>query len=119
MTAKSPVVDKATLRFEPAAGVIPTAPVEMSDGVEIDVVKVGPACMAKVLPVPVCAATEVVFPALVIGPVRFALVITVAAKLPVPDPVTPPVKVIVWSPVFDPDTEGDAPRTSVLAASPS
>jgi|SRR3990167_1256697 len=42
-------------------------------------------------------------PTEVTSPVRFALVITVAAKLPVPLPVTPPVRVIVWSPVFVPD----------------
>jgi hypothetical protein len=50
-------------------------------------------------------AIEVAFPLEVIGPVRLAFVITVAAKLPVPLPVTPPVKVIVWSPVLAPEIE--------------
>jgi len=67
-------------------------------------VNAGAALIAKVLPVPVCEATEVAFPTDVIGPVKLAFVITVAAKLPVPLPVTPPVRVIVWSPVLVPDT---------------
>jgi len=41
------------------------------------------------------AAIAVAFPVLVTSPVKFAFVTTVAAKLPVPLPVTPPVKVIV------------------------
>jgi hypothetical protein len=65
-------------------------------------VRVGDADITKVLPVPVCEATEVAFPTEVIGPVKFALVTTVAAKDPVPDPVTPPVRVIVWSPELVP-----------------
>ena len=55
------------------------------------------------------------------GPVRLAFVTTVAAKEPVPLPVTPPVKVMVWSPVFAPEIEtAPAPMVSaeVLAALP-
>ena len=36
-TLKSPLVESETLRLEPAAGVIPTAPVEISEGVETEV----------------------------------------------------------------------------------
>jgi hypothetical protein len=43
------------------------------------VVKAGLVCITKVLPVPVCEATDVAFPTEVIGPVKFALVVTVAA----------------------------------------
>src|SRR3989338_189872 len=49
------------------------------------VVKVGLACITKVVPVPVCAAILVALPTEVIGPVRLALVVTVAA-LPVIEP---------------------------------
>lgn len=45
-------------------------------------VKVGPDCMAKVVPVPVCAAIEVAFPTEVIGPVRFAFVVTLPQVKP-------------------------------------
>jgi hypothetical protein len=45
-------------------------------------------------------------------------VITVAAKLPVPEPVTPPVKVIVWSPVLVPEMVEFPVMVRVLAASP-
>jgi hypothetical protein len=41
------------------------------------------------------AATVVALPTLVTSPVRLAFVTTVAGKLPVPVPVTPPVSVIV------------------------
>jgi hypothetical protein len=50
-------------------------------------------------------AIDVALPEDVIGPVRLAFVTTVAAKLPVPEPVTPPVRVMVWSPVFAPEIE--------------
>jgi hypothetical protein len=50
--------------------------------------------MAKVVPVPVWEAMEVAFPTEVIGPVRFALVVTVAA-LPVTDPTIAAVTVRV------------------------
>ena len=43
----------------------------------------------------------------------------VAAKEPVPLPVTSPVSVIVWSPVLEPDTLADAPTVSVLEVSPT
>jgi hypothetical protein len=46
--------------------------------------------------------SELEFPTEVIGPVKLALVTTVAANEPVPLPVTPPVRVMVWSPVFVP-----------------
>jgi hypothetical protein len=45
-------------------------------------IRVGEVFITNVLPVPVCEAMAVAFPTLVIGPVRFALVVTVAA-LPV------------------------------------
>ena len=48
--------------------------------------------ITKVEPVPVCEATEVVFPELVIGPDKLALVVTVAA-FPVIFPVTFPLYV--------------------------
>ena len=80
------------------------------------VVNVGDACMTNVLPVPVCAATEVAFPIDVIGPVKLALVTTVAAKLPVPLPVTPPVNVIVWSPVLVPLTVASPEMVSMRLA---
>lgn len=51
-----------------------------ADGVPMfGVVSIGEACITNVLPVPVCAATAVAFPVLVIGPVRLAFVVTVAA----------------------------------------
>lgn len=66
-------------------------------------VKVGDVCMTNVDPVPVCEATDVVFPTDVIGPVRFALVVTVAAfpvvlpELPDTLPVTLPVRLaVIW-----------------------
>jgi hypothetical protein len=43
LTAKSPVVAKFILRFEPDAGVIPTAPELIIDGVVICVVNTGEA----------------------------------------------------------------------------
>src|SRR3989344_1014165 len=49
------------------------------------VTKVGEVSITKVVPVPVWAATAVALPTEVIGPVRFALVVTVAA-LPVIEP---------------------------------
>jgi hypothetical protein len=45
-------------------------------------IRVGEVFITNVLPVPVCEAMTVELPTLVIGPVRFALVVTVAA-LPV------------------------------------
>jgi hypothetical protein len=54
------------------------------------VTRVGLACMTKVDPVPVWAATAVVFPLEVIGPLRLALVVTVA-ELPVQLPELPEV----------------------------
>ena len=52
-------------------------------------VKVGEVSITNLEPVPVCEATEVVFPTLVIGPVKFAFVTTVVAF---PTEVTIPVK---------------------------
>jgi hypothetical protein len=51
-------------------------------------IRVGEVFITNVLPVPVCEAMAVAFPTLVIGPVRFALVVTVAA-LPVVEPELP------------------------------
>ena len=56
------------------------------------VTNVGEVFITNVDPVPVCEATDVVFPALVIGPVKLALVVTVAA-FPVILPVTFPLYV--------------------------
>ena len=56
------------------------------------VTSVGEVFITNVEPVPVCEATEVVFPELVIGPVKLALVVTVAA-FPVMFPVTFPLYV--------------------------
>lgn len=76
----------------------PTLPAEAFDAsvtpVMFGVFMVGDACMTNVEPVPVCAATEVAFPTLVIGPVRFAFVVTFPAVRPeaVPDKVPPNVK---------------------------
>jgi hypothetical protein len=52
------------------------------------VIRVGEVFITNVLPVPVCEAMAVVLPTLVIRPVRFALVVTVAA-LPVVEPELP------------------------------
>jgi hypothetical protein len=52
------------------------------------VIRVGEVFITNVLPVPVCEAMAVAFPTLVIGPVRFAFVVTVAA-LPVVEPELP------------------------------
>ena len=49
--------------------------------------------------------TVAALPTEVTPPVRLAFVTTVAANDPVPLPVTPPVSVIVWSPVLLPLTE--------------
>jgi hypothetical protein len=60
-------------------------------------IRVGEVFITNVLPVPVCEAMAVAFPTLVIGPVRFALVVTVAA-LPVVEvelPVTLPTMGLV------------------------
>jgi len=60
-----------------------------AEGVPIfGVVSVGLACITNVVPVPVCAAIAVAFPEDVIGPVRFALVVTVPAVNPAAVPVT-------------------------------
>ena len=47
-------------------------------------VKLGLACITKVLPVPVCAVTAVALPDELIGPVRLALVVTVDAVVALP-----------------------------------
>src|ERR1700723_1129724 len=61
------------------------------------VVSVGLACITNVVPVPVCAATAVAFPVLVIGPVRLALVVTWPAVKDEAVPVRPlplPLKLV-------------------------
>ena len=97
------VADAFVPEFKLVAGRFPVTPVVRgkpvafvntpAEGVPIfGVVNVGLACITNVLPVPVWAATEVAFPTDVIGPVRLALVTTVATWLPFPGPaVTPPV----------------------------
>ena len=49
----------------------------------VGVTKVGLVFMTKVDPVPVCDATEVAFPELVIGPVKFALIALAVVIAPV------------------------------------
>ena len=54
-----------------------------ADGVpKSGVMSVGEVFITKVLPVPVCEATAVALPTEVMGPVRLALVVTVAALPP-------------------------------------
>ena len=50
-------------------------------------IRVGDVFITNVLPVPVCAATAVALPVLVIGPVRLAFVVTVPAVNPAAVPV--------------------------------
>ncbi len=60
----------------------------------------GLACITKVLPVPVCDATDVAFPEEVIGPVKLAFVVTVPAfplAFPVTFPVSGPEKAVAES----------------------
>lgn len=86
------------------------------------VISVGLVSMTNLDPVPVCEATDVVLPDEVIGPVKFAFVVTVAA-FPVVDPEVPetfPVTLPVTAPtnveaVTDPVKVGDA----IGARSPS
>lgn len=59
------------------------------------VTRIGDVSTTNLVPVPVWEAIEVALPTDVITPVKLAFVTTVAAKLPVPLPVTPPVSVIV------------------------
>lgn len=61
-------------RFDPPT--VPDAKILTAPRVPV---KLGEADIAKVLPVPVCEAMEVALPIEVIGPVRLALVVTVAA----------------------------------------
>lgn len=80
------------------AGSVPVTPVPKGNPVALvstaaegvprsGVVSVGEACITNVDPVPVCAATAVVLPTLVIGPPRFALVVTLLAVNAVAVPV--------------------------------
>ena len=100
MTSRATFAVAAVLEAVPpfATGNVPVTPVVRgnpvalvntpADGVPIfGVVKVGDACMTNVDPVPVCAATAVALPVLVIGPVRLALVVTVPAVNPAAVPV--------------------------------
>lgn len=93
---------------ETTSGAVPVDTVEVScpDTLKLvpvaapitGVVRVGLACMTNVDPVPVCEATEVALPTEVIGPVRFALVVTVPA-FPLTLPVTFPVRFPTTFPV--------------------
>ena len=66
-----------------------------ADGVpKFGVTKVGDVSITNLEPVPVCEATDVVFPTLVIGPVKFALVVTVAAFPPMLNPEAVPVMLV-------------------------
>jgi hypothetical protein len=79
-------------------GAVPVATVEIKTGAEIfpvvvrlvpvaapifGVINVGDVSMTNFVPVPVCDATEVAFPTLVIGPVKLASVVTVEANVAV------------------------------------
>ena len=76
-----------------AGAVINTLFIEVADATpKFGVTKVGEVFITNVVPDPVCEAILVVFPTLVIGPVKFAFVVTVAA-LPA---------ILVWSPVLVP-----------------
>ena len=69
------------------SGEVPVATVEVNDPVKLRLVpvaapitgvtRVGEVSITNLEPVPVCEATEVVFPTLVIGPAKFALVVVV------------------------------------------
>jgi len=87
------IVKKALLVPPLATGRIPVTPVVSGNPVQLvsvplvgvpssGVTSVGLLSMTNFDPVPVCEATEVALPTEVIGPVRLALVVTVAA-LPV------------------------------------
>jgi hypothetical protein len=79
-------------------GAVPVATVEIKTGAEIfpvvvrlvpvaapifGVINVGDVSMTNFVPVPVCDATAVAFPTLVIGPVKLASVVTVEASVAV------------------------------------
>jgi hypothetical protein len=77
------------------------------------VVNVGDACITNTEPVPVCAATLVVLPEEVIGPLKFALVVTVEAVVAVA--AFPPILRAVAVPVRLVATpEAGVPRTGAV-----
>lgn len=59
----------------------------VADVVKVGVVTVGEALTTKVVPVPVCAVIDVTLPEELIGPVKFAFVVTVPAVKPAAVPV--------------------------------
>jgi len=71
-------------------------------------IKVGLLSITKVLPVPVWEATAVVLPVEVMGPFKFALVVTVAA-FPL---------ILVWSPVLVPERVASSERVRVFEEVP-
>jgi hypothetical protein len=95
----------AIVRVEPVAGwVKATLLILVAVATpRIGVTRVGPVFITKVVPVPVWAATAVAFPVEVIGPVKFAFVVTVEAVVAVvalPD--SAPLKVVLAkTPVFE------------------
>ena len=94
------------------SGGVPVATVEVNDLVTLRLVpvaapitgvtRVGEVSITNLEPVPVCKATEVAFPILVIGPVKFALVVT----LPVVNPAAVPV-------IFVPTRAEGVPKAGV------
>lgn len=67
---------------KPVAVPVILVPTKVEGVPKFGVTNVGEVFITNVVPVPVCNATLVVLPTLVMGPIRFALVVTVAA-LPV------------------------------------
>jgi len=74
------------------------------------VTSIGEVFITNVLPVPVCDATAVALPTLVIGPVRLALVVTVDANVAVA--ALPPILRFATG-VVDVTTKGAVPVATV------
>ena len=72
----------------------------------------------RVRPMVELASLALVTAALLIFAVVIALFAIVVPKDPVPDPVTSPVKVIVWSPVLVPETVASSATVSVFELVP-
>ena len=83
------VLPSAIVKVDPVAGVVRVTllMVVALATPKTGVTKVGEVFITKVVPVPVCAATEVALPTDVIGPVKFALVVTFPAVKPAAVPV--------------------------------
>ena len=74
------------------------------------VISVGESSITNFVPIPVCEATDVTLPALVIGPVRLALVVTVEARVAVA--ALPPILKLATG-VVDVTTNGAVPVAMV------